>query len=185
MSEFAPGNRNELSQTTSFGPIGSHLYGDRVPLSATASSGLPVTFSVISGPGSLAADTLTVTGIGTVTVAATQVGNSTYAAAIPVDEAIVVNPAPLTITADNQTMAYGTALPTLTASSASYSGFVNGDTPTSLAKLPTLTTTATFAAFIPINVSGASDPDYNISYVSGTLTVTILHRLRPRSILPT
>ena len=36
-----------------------------------------------------------------------------------------VSPAMLTITADNQTKVYGAALPTLTAS---YSGFVNGDT---------------------------------------------------------
>ena len=36
---------------------------------------------------------------------------------------------PLTITADNQTKVYGAALPTLTAS---YSGFVNGDTAASL-----------------------------------------------------
>ena len=73
-----------------------------------------MTFSVISGPGSLAGNILTVTGVGTVTVEATQAGNSTYAAATPVDVAIVANPAPLTITADNQTKVYGAALPTLT-----------------------------------------------------------------------
>ena len=37
--------------------------------------------------------------------------------------------APLTITANNQSKVYGAALPTLTAS---YSGFVNGDTSASL-----------------------------------------------------
>ena len=53
---------------------------------------------------------------------------------------LTVTTAPLTITADNQTMVYGAALPTLTAS---YSGFVNGDTAASLTTQPTLTTTAT------------------------------------------
>ena len=81
---------------------------------------------------------------------------------------------PLTITADNQTKVYGAALPTLTAS---YSGFVNGDTSASLTTLPTLTTTATAGSHVAaaptaITASGAVDPDYTISYVAGTLTVT-------------
>ena len=49
---------------------------------------------------------------------------------------LTVTPAALTITADNQTKVYGAALPTLTAS---YSGFVNGDTSASLTTQPTLT----------------------------------------------
>ncbi len=80
--------------------------------------------------------------------------------------------APLTITADNQTKAYGAALPTLTAS---YSDLRNGDTPTSLATPPTLATTATASSPMgayPITISGAVDPDYMISYVSGILAVS-------------
>ncbi len=87
---------------------------------------------------------------------------------------LTVTPAPLTITADNQTKAYGAALPTLTAS---YTGFVNGDTSASLTTQPTLTTTATAASSVSgspytITASGAVDTDYTISYVAGTLTVT-------------
>ena len=52
---------------------------------------------------------------------------------------LTVTPVALTITAANQTKAYGAALPTLTAT---YSGFVNGDTSASLTTQPTLTTTA-------------------------------------------
>jgi hypothetical protein len=83
-----------------------------------------------------------------------------------------VTPAPLTITADNQTKVYGAAVPTLTAS---YSGFVNGDTPASLTTPPALTTTATASSPVgtyPINVSGAAAANYTISYVAGMLTVT-------------
>src|SRR5208337_1069551 len=54
--------------------------------------------------------------------------------------ALTVTPAPLTITAVNQTKVYGAALPILTAS---YTGFVNGDTAASLTTQLTLTTTAT------------------------------------------
>ena len=83
-------------------------------------------------------------------------------------------PAPLTITADNQTKVYGAALPTLTAS---YTGFVNGDTSASLTTQPTLTTTATASSQCrgspyAITASGAVDSDYSISYASGLLTVT-------------
>ncbi len=86
----------------------------------------------------------------------------------------VVSPAPLTITANNQTKAYGAALPSLTAS---YSGFVNGDTSASLSTQPTLSTTATAASSVSggpysITASGAVDPNYTISYVAGSLTVT-------------
>ena len=85
-----------------------------------------------------------------------------------------VTPASLTITADNKTKVYGAALPTLTAS---YSGFVNGDTSASLTTLPSFSTTATAASHVSgnpyaITASGAVDADYTISYVSGTLNVT-------------
>ena len=86
----------------------------------------------------------------------------------------VVIPAPLTISADNQSKVYGAAMPTLTAS---YTGFVNGDTTASLTK-PTGTgcsadaTSHVSGSPYSITVSGAVDSDYNISYVAGTLTVT-------------
>jgi hypothetical protein len=85
---------------------------------------------------------------------------------------LTVTPVGLTITADNQTKVYGTPLPTLTAS---YSGFVNGDTSANLTTQPTLSTTATTSspvATYPITASGAVDADYMISYVAGTLTIS-------------
>src|SRR5207245_1410706 len=54
------------------------------------------------------------------------VGNSTSSSP---NFAQTVNPAPLTVTADNKTKVYGQANPAFTAS---YSGFVNGDTASSL-----------------------------------------------------
>jgi len=91
-----------------------------------------------------------------------------------VDGALTVTPVGLTITADNQTKAYGAALPTLTAS---YTGLANGDTAVSLTTGPALNTTATAASHVAgspytITASGAVDSDYTISYVDGALTVT-------------
>ena len=85
---------------------------------------------------------------------------------------LAVTAAGLTINADNQTKVYGAALPTLTAS---YTGFVNGDTPASLTTQPTLSTTATAhsdTGAYAISASAATDPDYAISYVDGSLSVT-------------
>ena len=97
-------------------------------------------------------------------------GETNYASGSAVAN-LVVNPAALTITADNKTMDCGAAVPSLTAS---YSGFVNGDTSASLTTPPSLTTTATPASpagSYDIDASGAVDLNYNISYAKGTLTV--------------
>ncbi|MGA9673560.1 MAG: Ig-like domain repeat protein [Terracidiphilus sp.] len=66
-------------------------------LSATATSGLPVVFSVVSGPATLNGNVLTITGAGAVIFAANQPGNSNYAAAPQVTEAIPVNKAVSTV----------------------------------------------------------------------------------------
>jgi hypothetical protein len=89
----------------------------------------------------------------------------------PVSATVTINvdPAPLTITADNQSMAYGGALPTLTAS---YSGLANGDTGATLTGLQLTTVPAnSHAGSYTITPAGASDPDYAITFVNGTLTI--------------
>jgi hypothetical protein len=83
---------------------------------------------------------------------------------------LTVLPAPLTIRADDKTMQVGESVPGLTAT---YSGLVDGDTPASLDVPPVLSTAATGAQAgeFPIVAAGASDPDYTIQFVPGTLTV--------------
>ena len=90
---------------------------------------------------------------------------------VTINVALLVVPNALTITAANVTQFFGAASPALTAS---YTGFVNGDTLSSLATLPTLSTTATPGSPVgnyPIQVSGAVSPNYAINFVSGTLTI--------------
>ena len=164
-----------LSQTISFGSLKGQTYGVApITLTATDTSGLPVSYSVISGPATLAGSVLTVTGAGSIEVEAAQAGHAYYLAATPVDESFTVTPATLTITANPVTKVYGATLPTLTAS---YTGFVNGDTVASLTTQPVLTSSATasspvLSAGYNISVSGASDSNYNISYIDNTLTLT-------------
>jgi hypothetical protein len=81
------------TQTITFPAIPGHVFGDApFTLSATASSGLPVSFTVTSGPATVLGNTVTLTGGGTVVIQATQVGNTTYAAATPVSQSFVVLP---------------------------------------------------------------------------------------------
>lgn len=56
-----------------------------IVLGASATSALPVAFSVVSGPAQLTGNTLTLTGVGLVTVRASQTGDASYAAAPSVD----------------------------------------------------------------------------------------------------
>jgi hypothetical protein len=98
--------------------------------------------------------------------------NYTFAAANLTGGTLTVAPAPLVISAVSTSVLAGQPLPTLTAA---YTGFVNGNTPASLTTQPVLTTSASSSSapgVYSISVSGASSPDYSISYAAGELTVT-------------
>lgn len=74
---------NKLDQAITFDPLADKLANDAAfDLAATASSGLPVTFTVVSGPALINGRTVTVTGAtGLVTVRADQAGNDVFNAA--------------------------------------------------------------------------------------------------------
>jgi hypothetical protein len=88
-----------------------------ITLDATGgASGNPVVFSVVSGPATVSGSTLTITGAGSVVVAANQAGDTTYSAAPQVEVTIVVDQAPQTIVFAPTTPVTFTATPiTLTA----------------------------------------------------------------------
>ena len=86
----------KLPQTISFSPPTSTTLADPpLAMGATATSGLAVTLTLVSGPATLSGNVLTPTGNGTVTVTASQAGDvTTWAAAANVQRTIQ-------ITADN------------------------------------------------------------------------------------
>lgn len=87
---------NSIAQTINFPAIANMTYGDApfVP-NATATSGLPVSLTLISGPATINAQTnlLTITGTGLVTVKANQIGDNVYDTAVPVTRSFTVNKA--------------------------------------------------------------------------------------------
>ena len=134
-----------FTQTISFtAPVSPVTYGVApITLNATGgASGNAVSFSVQSGPGSVNGNgnMLTITGAGTVVVAANQAGNANYAPAAQVTRSIVVNPASLMVAANNVAQVYGAPIPML---AYAITGFVNGDTSAVVSGAASLTTTAT------------------------------------------
>jgi hypothetical protein len=81
----------KYSQSITFGALAERAYSATpFALSATSTSGLPVTFSIVSGPATIDGNNLTMTGGGLVTVRASQAGNAAYNAAIDVDRSFNV-----------------------------------------------------------------------------------------------
>jgi tripartite motif-containing protein 71 len=76
------GDGIKINQSITFDPIPNKRYGDApFVLSASASSGLLVSFKVVSGPATLLENTLTLTGVGPLIIKASQAGDSIYDAA--------------------------------------------------------------------------------------------------------
>jgi hypothetical protein len=162
------------SQTITFNPLATKTYGDAdFDPGATSSAGLPIAYSSDNTAiASIVNNQVHVTGAGSATIKALQAGDDFYNAAAAGQQPLTINKAALTITGKDEQVLQGTAIPALTAL---YSGFVNGDTETSLTTLPAVTTPATSASPVgkyDIIASGAASPNYNITYVKGTLTIT-------------
>ncbi len=87
------------TQTINFPSVGSVAFGDApVTLTATASSGLTVTFTYVSGPATLSGNTLTLTGAGSVVIHASQAGDADISPAPVVSQTITVAKQAQTIT---------------------------------------------------------------------------------------
>jgi hypothetical protein len=85
-------NIAKADQTISFDNPGTKALLDTPTLNATASSGLDVSFSVVSGPAAITNTTLYFSSIGSVSVAALQSGSDNYKAATTVTQSFAVVP---------------------------------------------------------------------------------------------
>jgi hypothetical protein len=164
------------AQTISFPNPGPLTYGvGSVTMSATATSMLPVSYTVLSGPATVSGGTLTITGAGAVTIQATQGGDGfSYAAAIPVSVTITVNPAPLTVTGNSLSLPYGSPIPTLTGT---ITGLVAGDQITATYSTPAAPNSPAGQYLIipflnPSNPANGKLANYNVTLNFGTLTIT-------------
>lgn len=173
--ELFSGDPNaKLDQVITFNPLPGKTYGDAIfALTAGSGSGLPVSFS--SSDESIAKivndNEVQILRAGTVTITSHQAGNNAYNAAPDAGQQLVIDKAPLTITAVNKTRLQFTPNPPL---EVTYSGFVNGDDEQDLDPSATISTVADDGSDVgdyDIVPSGAGSGNYTITFVNGTLTV--------------
>ena len=158
----------------------SKLYGDANPTLSASFSGFVNgdTASVLSGAPTLTTSATASSAVGTYTITATagSLAAANYSFSF-VAGTLTVGKAHLTVTADDQSKLYGDANPAL---SASFSGFVNGDTTGVVTGAPALSTAATAASVvgsyaITATAGSLAAANYSFSFVAGTLTVGKAH----------
>jgi len=151
-----------MPQTIAFGGAPSPTFdgtgSQTVTVSATATSGLTVTFtSATPGVCTAAGTTVTIVSPGTCTIHATQAGNTTYAAATMASQNFTVN-------AEAQTITFGTAPVTQT-----FDG--SGTQTVTVSATATSTLTVSFASATP-GVCTASGTSGTVTIISpGTCTI--------------
>ncbi len=165
---------NKTAQNITFAqPAGPFAYGDTFSPPVSSDSGLTPALSVVSGPATVTNNSVHLTGVGTVMLAANQPGDATYAAAPAVTRTITVNRATATIEPFNAVRIFSQPNP---AFNYRVGGLVNGDTSANLGGAPLLTTTATLnsrAGQYPIYAALGTLPttNYDYNFLSGTLTI--------------
>ena len=120
---------------------GSMTYGGAVPTITSSDSGFVNgdNASSLTTQPTCSTTATSLSGVGTYPSSCSGASDPNYAVSY-VNGVVAVGTATLVITASSGSMTYGGGVPSVTAS---YSGFENGDTASSLTKLPTCTTTAT------------------------------------------
>lgn len=83
---------SKAAQTITFPVINDKDFATttQFALTATSSSGLSILYNILSGPATVSGNTVTLTGVGTVTIRATQPGDTNYLAATAVDRSFCV-----------------------------------------------------------------------------------------------
>ena len=169
------------AQTITFPAIANHRVGDPAfALNATASSGLAVSYAVISGPATVSDGSATVTGPGTVTIQATQAGNTIYAAAPPVSQTFIVTAPVPTLTSVSPAIGIvgaSATLVTLTGTNFASTDTVllNGSSlPSTLVNATTLTATLPASFFAEAGTGLITVADSASKTVTAAATFTVV-----------
>ncbi|NLR62658.1 hypothetical protein HGH93_31520, partial [Chitinophaga polysaccharea] len=169
-------NVTPASQTITFTAIPNKTYGDAAfTVNATSDAGLPVSYSVQSGPATISGNTVTITGTGNVTIAANQAGNSNYPAASTVTQSFTVSKAMLMVTAHNKSRAYAQPNP---AFDYVVTGFVNNEDSSHVISGIAATSTTADVNSVPntypitVGIGGLTAANYDFQFTGATLTVT-------------
>ena len=183
-NQAANGNYAAATATTTFAvtpatptlafPIASQTYGAApFAVSASSASSGAITYSYISGPATLAGSTVTITGVGSVTLQASQAANGNYAAATATTT-FAVTPATPTLAFPIASQTYGVAPFTVTASSAS-SGTITYSNISGPATLSGSTVTINGVGPVPLQASQAANGNYAATTATSSFSVAALN----------
>ena len=164
---------NPETPTLTFAAIPTHIFGDApFTVSATSASSGAVSYSVTSGPATIAGNTVTLTGGGTVVLGASQTANGNYGTATG-SISFTVSPATATLSfAAIPTHTFGDAPFTVSATSAS-SGAVTYSVTSGPATVTGNTVTLTGAGAVVLDASQAATASYTSATASTSFTVNI------------
>lgn len=151
----------------------SRIYGDANPALSVSYSGFKNgdTAGVINTQATAATAATATSGVGGYAITASGASDNNYNFTYT-DGTLTINKATLTATAANAAREYGDANPAI---GVTYSGFKNGETSAVINTLATggsAATATTNVGTIATTASGASDDNYDFTYVDGTLTIT-------------
>ncbi len=162
--------RSNQNQTITFGPLANKTYGDAdFNVTATASSGLPVSFAA-TGSCSVNGNTVHITAAGSCTITANQAGGGQYNPALPVQQSF--------------TIAQAAPVVTVTGGSFTYDGAAHAASAT--AKFNGVDVTGSFSFTYngsnqaPVNVAGyavvasftSTDSNFKNATGNGNITIT-------------
>jgi hypothetical protein len=155
---------NKADQTITFDALSDKVYGDAAfELTATASSGLAVTYSSSDETvATVSGTTVTIVGAGSTTITASQAGDADYNAATDVQQVLTVNKADQTITFDALSeKTVGDAAFELTATASSGFAVSYSSSDETVATVSGTTVTIVGAGTTTITASQAGDETYN------------------------
>ncbi len=164
----------KTDQIITFNPLLNATYGtlDFLP-GAYSNSGLPILYTSDNSTVAAIVDgKIHITGAGICNITASQPGNQYYTSANNVSQLLTVNKANLTASAISVSRSYGVDNPDLLVS---YSGFMNYENSSVLDVLPMPSTSASKNSSpgnYPIILSGGVDNNYNITLITGILSIT-------------
>jgi uncharacterized repeat protein (TIGR03803 family) len=143
----------KANQSITFAALGSRLFGSgKFTLTATSTSGLPVTFTTLSNNVQLSAGEVTLINPGSVSITANQSGSGFYEAASPQTQTFCITPPKPTVTTSNN----NSESPVLTSSAATGNQWFKNESLIVNAINQTLTVTEAGTYKVKVTVDGCS-----------------------------
>ena len=163
-------NPSTASSGLTFASVPAQTYGASFQVSATSKSPGAITYGVVSGPATIAGNTVTVTGTGTVTLQASQAGTAAYAASTATTS-FVANPAVPKLSFSPVASVSTGAAPFAVSATSNSAGAITYAVVSGPATISGNTVTVTGAGTVTVVATQAATSNYTGAQVTATITV--------------